>query len=116
MTPCVATPSGTDEVDSVAVAAKLLLAAAAEVLLATVILTTGACVFFFGGGADVSSELFLFDLLAISVEPNVMMSNNLTITQGTNIIIYNSRSKEKAKKEKLQGFVSLVEKKGGFSG
>ena len=78
MTPRVATPFGTAELDSVAAAAKLLLAAAAEVLLATVILTTSACVFFFGGCADVSSELFLFGLLATSVEPEVMMSDNLT--------------------------------------
>ena len=89
---------------------------AAEVLLATVVLTTGACVFFFIGGADASSEPFLFGLLVTSAEPEAMMSDNLTTAKEANIISYNSRSKEKVKKEKLRGFVSLVEKNGGFSG
>ena len=111
-----ATPSGTDEVGSVAAAAELLLAAAAELLLATVVLTSGICVFFFDSCADVSPELFLFGLLATSVESEVMKSDTLTTAQETNIIIYTSRSKKKAKKEKLQGFWSLVEKKAVFSG
>ena len=115
MTPGVATSSGTDEVNSVAATAELLLAAVAEVLLVTVVLTTSPCGFFFSGGADASPELFLFGLLATSAESEVMISDNLTTAQGTNIIIYNSRSNEKAKKEKLQGFLSLVEKKEGFS-
>lgn len=94
------TPSGTEEVDPVAAAAELLWAAVVGVLCSTEVLEDCPCDFFLGGGADVSPELFLFDLLATSVEPDVMMSDNLVTAQGTNIIICHSRGKRKVMKEK----------------
>ena len=104
------TPSGTEEADPMAAAAELLWAAVVGVVISTEVLGDCPCDFFLGGGADVSPELFLFDLFATSApELDVMMSDNLVTAQETNIIICHSRGKRKAMKEKLQGFSSLVE-------
>ena len=93
------TPSGTDEVDPVAAVAELLWPAVEGVLSAAEVLAACLCDFFFGGGADVSSELFLFCLLATSDEPDTTMSDSLVTAQETNIIICLSRSESKAMKE-----------------
>ena len=79
MTPWVATPFGTDEVDSVA--------ATAKVLLATEVLTMGPWLVFFFRDANVHPETFLFGLLATAADPDAMMSDTLTIAQETHIII-----------------------------
>ena len=96
----IGTPSGTEEAEPVAAAAELLWAAVVGVVISTEGLEDCPCDFFLGGGADISPELFLFDLCATSAPGlDVMISDNLVTAQETNIIICLSRSANKAMKE-----------------